>query len=187
MAVTGPRQPVMPFRPIPLEVPEGMTANEFFNSAENLDDLVNRNGLLTNPGNLVLCRKALGHTNEFDTSILQNTWQCTLDPLGGPVRRTEVPLVAKRVCQRRTGLLPRACLDADIRSRRPGSSGLRRLCRPILGHRTQLSLIGRYRGKAYDPRLSLAGFTPACPTVDCRHCKPLPNTARSPKRPMRCA
>lgn len=28
---------VIPYRPIPLAVPEGMKPNEFFNSAENLD------------------------------------------------------------------------------------------------------------------------------------------------------
>jgi hypothetical protein len=33
---TGPREILTPFRPIPLDVPEGMKPNEFFNSAENL-------------------------------------------------------------------------------------------------------------------------------------------------------
>ena len=42
----GPREIVTPFRPIPLDVPEGMKPNEFFNSTENLSDLVNNNGLL---------------------------------------------------------------------------------------------------------------------------------------------
>jgi hypothetical protein len=36
----GPREIVTPFRPIPLDVPEGMKPNEFFNSTENLNDLV---------------------------------------------------------------------------------------------------------------------------------------------------
>jgi len=42
----GPREILTPFRPIPLDVPEGMKHNEFFNSTENLNDLVNNNGLL---------------------------------------------------------------------------------------------------------------------------------------------
>ena len=94
---TGPREIVTPFRPIPLDVPEGMKPNEFFNSTENLNDLVNNNGLLVNPENLLLYRKALGHTNEFDTSIIYNTSQTILDPLGRPVRRTQVPDNVKNV------------------------------------------------------------------------------------------
>lgn len=77
MTVTGPRQAVTPFRPIPLEVPAGMALNAFFNSAENLNDLINNNGLLSNPENLVLYRKALGHSNEFDTSIIYDTSRST--------------------------------------------------------------------------------------------------------------
>lgn len=88
---SGPREIITPFRPIPLDVPEGMKPNEFFNSTENLDDLVHNNGLLLNPENLLLYRKALGHSNEFDTSIIYNTSKCVLNPLGRPVRRTQVP------------------------------------------------------------------------------------------------
>jgi len=87
----GPRQIVTPFRPIPLDVPEGMAPNEFFNSTENLNDLINNNGLLENPEGLLLYRKALGHSNLFDTSIIYNTSKSILNPLGRPVRRTQVP------------------------------------------------------------------------------------------------
>lgn len=87
----GPRQISVPYRPIPLEIPEGMKANEFFNSTENLNDLVYNNGLLQNPENLLLYRKAIGHSNLFDTSIIYNTSQSILDPLGRPVRRCQVP------------------------------------------------------------------------------------------------
>ena len=55
----GPREIEVPFRPIPLDVPEGMKPNEFFNSPENLNDLINNNGLLTNEEDLLLYRKAL--------------------------------------------------------------------------------------------------------------------------------
>ncbi len=102
---SGPREIVTPFRPIPLEVPEGMKPNEFFNSTENLDDLVNNNGLLSNPENLLMYRKALGHSNTFDTSIIYNTSKTILNPLGRPVRRTQVPDRVKRVWNRMNQIL----------------------------------------------------------------------------------
>lgn len=101
----GPREIKTPFRPIPLDVPEGMKPNEFFNSAENLNDLVNNNGLLVNPENLLLYRKALGHSNEFDTSIIYNTSQTILNPLGRPVRRTQVPQKVRNVWNRMNQIL----------------------------------------------------------------------------------
>ncbi|MDX9995723.1 MAG: hypothetical protein RBS28_10410 [Rhodocyclaceae bacterium] len=97
---SGPREIVTPFRPIPLEVPEGMKPNEFFNSTENLADLVHNNGLLQNPEGLLLYRKALGHSNLFDCSIIYNTSQRILDPLGRPVRRTQVPDETKHIWNR---------------------------------------------------------------------------------------
>jgi hypothetical protein len=100
MMQTGPREIVTPFRPIPLEVPEGMKHNEFFNSTENLNDLANNNGLLTNPENLLLYRKALGHSTEFDCSIIHNTSRTILNPLGRPVRRTQVADSVKHVWDR---------------------------------------------------------------------------------------
>ncbi len=96
----GPREITTPFRPIPLDVPEGMAPNEFFNSTENLNDLVHNNGLLMNPENLLLYRKALGHSNEFDTSIIYNTSKVILNPLGRPVRRTQVPREVRHVWNR---------------------------------------------------------------------------------------
>ncbi len=96
----GPREIVTPFRPIPLDVPEGMKPNEFFNSTENLNDLVHNNGLLVNQEDLLLYRKALGHSLEFDCSIIYNSSQRILNPLGRPVRRTQVPEPVKRVWNR---------------------------------------------------------------------------------------
>ena len=101
----GPREITTPFRPIPLDVPEGMKPNEFFNSTENLDDLVHNNGLLQNPENLLMYRKALGHSNVFDTSIIYNTSKCILDPLGRPVRRTQVPQNVRNVWNRMNQIL----------------------------------------------------------------------------------
>ena len=96
----APREIVTPFRPIPLDVPEGMKPNEFFNSAENLADLVHNNGLLKSAEGLLLYRKALGHSNLFDCSIIYDTSQSILDPLGRPVRRTQVPDPVKSVWNR---------------------------------------------------------------------------------------
>lgn len=102
---SGPREIVTPFRPIPLDVPDGMKPNEFFNSTENLNDLIHNNGLLRNQENLLMYRKALGHSNEFDTSIIYNTSQVILDPLGRPVRRTQVPDNVKHVWNRMNQIL----------------------------------------------------------------------------------
>lgn len=97
---SGPREIITPFRSIPLEVPEGLKHNEFFNSTENLNDLVNNNGLLVNSENLLLYRKALGHSTEFDCSIIYNTSKSILNPLGRPVRRTQVADDVKHVWNR---------------------------------------------------------------------------------------
>jgi len=102
---TGPREITTPFRPIPLDVPEGMKPNEFFNSTENLNDLEHNNGLLQNDENLLMYRKALGHSNVFDTSIIFNTSKCILDPLGRPVRRTQVPEKVRNVWNRMNQIL----------------------------------------------------------------------------------
>ncbi|MBU1236745.1 MAG: hypothetical protein KJ634_12110 [Gammaproteobacteria bacterium] len=108
---TRPREIVTPYRPIPLTVPEGMKPNEFFNSAENLADLVHNNGLLQNPEGLLLYRKALGHSNVFDTSIIYNTSRRILDPLGRPVRRTQVPAPTRRVWNRMNQIIVETMLE----------------------------------------------------------------------------
>ena len=100
MTQSAPREIVTPFRAIPLEMPEGMKHNEFFNSTENLNDLVHNNGLLLNAENLLLYRKALGHSTEFDCSIIYNTSNVILNPLGRPVRRTQVAENVKHVWNR---------------------------------------------------------------------------------------
>ena len=97
---SGPREITTPFRSIPLAVPEGMKHNEFFNSTENLNDLVQNNGLLMNAEDLLLYRKALGHSTEFDCSIIYNTSKSILNPLGRPVRRTQVADGVKHVWNR---------------------------------------------------------------------------------------
>ena len=101
----GPREITTPFRPIPLDVPEGMAPNEFFNSTENLSDLADNNGLLINPEDLLLYRKALGHSSTFDCSIIYNTSKRILNPLGRPVRRTQVPGRVRRIWNRMNAVI----------------------------------------------------------------------------------
>ena len=116
--IIGPREISVPYRPIPLDVPEGMKANEFFNSTENLNDLAHNNGLLQNSESLLLYRKALGHSNIFDASIIYNTSQAILDPLGRPVRRTQVPDTVRNVWNRMNqvlvGYMQEAFPDPDL-------------------------------------------------------------------------
>ncbi len=101
----APREITTPFRPIPLDVPEGMKPNEFFNSTENLNDLEHNNGLLSTPEELLFYRKALGHSNQFDCSIIYNTSKSILNPLGRPVRRTQLPKKVKKVWNRMNQIL----------------------------------------------------------------------------------
>ena len=75
-------------------------------------DLVNNNGLLKNPENLLLYRKALGHSTTFDTSIIYNTSQSILNPLGRPVRRTQVPEGVKNVWNRMNQIIIDYMLEA---------------------------------------------------------------------------
>ena len=97
-----PREVTNPFRPIPLEIPEGVTPTEFFNSPGNLRHLARENGLLRTEENFLLYRKAIGHSNLFDTSIILDTSQIILDPLGRPVRRDQLIKREKFVFSRMT-------------------------------------------------------------------------------------
>ena len=79
-----------PHREIPLEIPKGVTPTEFFNSPCNLRHLSRENGLLRSPEGFLLYRKAIGHSNLFDTSIIFDTSHKVLDPMGRPVRRDQL-------------------------------------------------------------------------------------------------
>ncbi|MGC2166431.1 MAG: hypothetical protein WA632_10510 [Gallionella sp.] len=61
---------------------------------------MNNNRLLVNEENLLLYRKALGHSPEFDCSIIYNTSKTILNPLGRPVRRSQVAENVKHVWNR---------------------------------------------------------------------------------------
>ncbi|MEO5345292.1 MAG: hypothetical protein H7834_02800 [Magnetococcus sp. YQC-9] len=103
--IIGPRAIVTPRRKIPLKIPEGMSAVEFFNSAANLEHLAKENGLLINEEGFLLYRKLLGHSVEFDTSIMLDTSRRILDPLGRPVRRDQLTKLQKNVWSRMTQII----------------------------------------------------------------------------------
>ncbi|TKB07653.1 hypothetical protein [Desulforhopalus sp. IMCC35007] len=87
MTISAPREVTTPHRKIPTEIPQGIAPTEFFNSPCNLRHLARENGLLRSPEGFLLYRKAIGHSNLFDTSIIFDTSQKVLDPMGRPVRR----------------------------------------------------------------------------------------------------
>ncbi len=98
----APREVTTPHRKIPLKIPEGISPTEFFNSPGNLRHLAQENGLLRTEENFLLYRKAIGHTNIFDTSIILDSSQHILDPLGRPVRRDQLSKREKFVFSRMT-------------------------------------------------------------------------------------
>lgn len=90
MATGAPREITVPHRQLPLDIPEGVAPTEFFNSPCNLRHLARENGLLRSDEGFLLYRKAIGHSNLFDTSIIFDTSQKLLDPMGRPVRRDQL-------------------------------------------------------------------------------------------------
>ena len=106
-----PRQIVTPHKRIPLEIPEGMSPVEFFNSAANLRNLTQENGLLRTPEDFLVYRKLIGHSLEFDTSIILDTSEKVLDPLGRPVRRDQLSDIQKKVWSRMTQIVMEYMLE----------------------------------------------------------------------------
>jgi len=100
--IGAPREITIPHRQIPLEIPEGITPTEFFNSPCNLRHLARENGLLRTSEGFLLYRKAIGHSNLFDTSIIFDTSQQVLDPMGRPVRRDQLSKAENIVFSRMT-------------------------------------------------------------------------------------
>jgi hypothetical protein len=86
-------------------VPEGMTQVEFFNSPANLKNLAEENGLFRTPEDLLLYRKLVGHSVEFDTSIILDSSRRILDPLGRPVRRDQMKRQEKKVWSKMTQII----------------------------------------------------------------------------------
>ncbi len=105
MTTGAPREVIIPHRRIPLDIPKNVAPTEFFNSPCNLRHLARENGLLRNPEGFLLYRKAIGHSNLFDTSIIFDTSQKVLDPMGRPVRRDQLTREENIVFSRMTKMV----------------------------------------------------------------------------------
>ncbi len=88
-----------------LAIPEGMAPVEFFNSPANLKNLATENGLFRTPEDLLMYRKLIGHSSEFDTSVILDTSRRILDPLGRPVRRDQMQRRQKKIWSQMTQIL----------------------------------------------------------------------------------
>jgi hypothetical protein len=108
---TGPREVITEHRQLPLEIPERVAPTEFYNSPCNLRHLARENGLLRNPLGFLLYRKAIGHSNLFDASIIYDTSQRVLDPMGRPVRRDQLSRQEKIVFSRMTKVVLQYMLE----------------------------------------------------------------------------
>jgi len=102
---SAPREIVTPRPKMSLTIPEGMAPVEFFNSPANLKNLAEENGLFRTPENLLMYRKLIGHSTEFDTSVILDTSRRILDPLGRPVRRDQMSRQQKKVWNQMTQIL----------------------------------------------------------------------------------
>ena len=97
---SGPRKIVTPFRPIPLDVPEGMKPNEFFNSTENLNDLDAQQRPVAESGKPAAVSQGAGAQHRVRYLDHLQHFQVILNPLGRPVRRTQVPDNVRHVWNR---------------------------------------------------------------------------------------
>jgi len=105
MIALQPREIITSRPSMSLSIPDGMSRVEFFNSAANLKNLAEENGLFRTPEDLLMYRKLIGHSTEFDTSIILDTSRRILDPLGRPVRRDQMSRQQKKVWAKMTTLL----------------------------------------------------------------------------------
>ncbi|WP_028579005.1 hypothetical protein [Desulfogranum japonicum] len=107
----APRMVTTPHRKIPMDIPEGIAPTEFFNSPCNLRHLTRENGLLRTKEGFLLYRKAIGHSNLFDTSIIFDTSHKVLDPMGRPVRRDQLTREESIVFSRMTKVVTHYMLE----------------------------------------------------------------------------
>lgn len=110
-ATTAPREVITEHRKLPLDIPEGVAPTEFYNSPCNLRHLARENGLLRNNLGFLLYRKAIGHSNLFDASIIYDTSQRVLDPMGRPVRRDQLTREENIVFSRMTKVVLQYMLE----------------------------------------------------------------------------
>ncbi|RTZ60715.1 MAG: hypothetical protein DSZ32_03115 [Gammaproteobacteria bacterium] len=109
--VVAPKHILTPRPPMSLSIPDGMSRVEFFNSPANLKNLAEENGLFRTPEDLLMYRKLIGHSAEFDTSVILDTSRKILDPLGRPVRRDQMKRQQKKVFEQMTQILCGYMLD----------------------------------------------------------------------------
>lgn len=107
----APRKITTPRPSFSLEVPQGMSRNEFYNSPANLKNLAEENGLFRTPEDLLMYRKLVGHSTVFDASIILDTSRRILDPLGRAVRRDQMSRVQKNTWARMTQIVCDFMLD----------------------------------------------------------------------------
>ena len=110
-ATIAPREVITEHRKLPLDIPEGVAPTEFYNSPCNLHHLARENGLLRNNLGFLLYRKAIGHSNLFDASIIYDTSQRVLDPMGRPVRRDQLTREENIVFSRMTKVVLQYMLE----------------------------------------------------------------------------
>ena len=108
---TAPREVITEHRKLPLDIPEKVAPTEFYNSPCNLRHLARENGLLRNSLGFLLYRKAIGHSNLFDASIIYDTSQRVLDPMGRPVRRDQLSREENIVFSRMTKVVLQYMLE----------------------------------------------------------------------------
>ena len=108
---SAPREVITEHRKLPLEIPERVAPTEFYNSPCNLRHLARENGLLRNSHGFLLYRKAIGHSNLFDASIIFDTSQRVLDPMGRPVRRDQLTREENIVFSRMTKVVLQYMLE----------------------------------------------------------------------------
>ncbi len=101
----SPRNIITPRPSMSLAVPDGMSRVEFFNSPANLKNLAEENGLFRTPDDLLMYRKLVGHSAEFDTSVMLDVSRRILDPLGRPVRRDQMKRQHKKIWQQMTQII----------------------------------------------------------------------------------
>lgn len=108
---SAPREVITEHRKLPLDIPERVAPTEFYNSPCNLRHLASENGLLRNPMGFLMYRKAIGHSNLFDASIIFDTSQRVLDPMGRPVRRDQLTREENIVFSRMTKVVLQYMLE----------------------------------------------------------------------------
>jgi hypothetical protein len=174
MTTSAPRQVITPHRQLPLEIPAGVAPTEFYNSPCNLRHLTRENGLLRHDLGFLLYRKAIGHSNLFDASIIYDTSQKVLDPMGRPVRRDQLSREANIVFSRMTKVVLQymlekypdpaehlvfcgeASLDATWPLNKPGVPSIRMIHNHFMVYETEL-LAASEQAAADDPNLTDSG------------------------------